>query len=187
MKPPCCGNRKPKRRFGLLVAFALVAHAGRPCYHASHRDAPRAGPLFSPIAVLIVLAAAYRTGDLSLAYPVARALPVLLVPVVTAFLGIGEPVSPLGAAGMVTVVVGLLLVVHRSFATVGLSSFFFRPRGRARVRADFAALDKRLTMLAGVGIVVAYGLVLVAFGFAETSRTSSRSGRSAFRSARFSV
>ncbi len=174
------------------------------------------------------LAAAYRTGDLSLAYPVARALPILLVPLVTAVLGIGEPVSPLGGAGMITVVIGLLMVVHRSFATVRLASFLspavgwallagigttgysiidngaleiFRStisagpddlraplvyivfesastaiwlflattiaRGPARVRTDFASLDKRLTMLAGVGIVVAYGLVLVAFGFAD--------------------
>ncbi|MFW5880769.1 MAG: drug/metabolite transporter [Spirochaetota bacterium] len=174
------------------------------------------------------LAAAYRTGDLSLAYPVARALPVLLVPLVTGVLGIGESVSPLGGAGMITVVIGLLLVVHRSFATVRLASFLspavgwallagigttgysiidnsalelFRAglaadpgdlraplvyivfesvstaiwlvamtlvaRGPQRVRADFLTLDKRLTMLAGIGIVVAYGLVLVAFGFAE--------------------
>jgi len=174
------------------------------------------------------LAAAYRTGDLSLAYPVARALPVLLVPLVTGVLRIGEPISPLGGVGMVIVVIGLLLVVHRSIATIRLASFIspavawaliagigttgysiidngavelFRAgldtgpgdlrapliyillesastaiwlltmtllvRGPQRVRADFVALDKRLTMLAGTGIVVAYGLVLVAFGFAE--------------------
>lgn len=62
------------------------------------------------------LAGAYRRGELSLAYPVARALPVLLVPVVSAALGTGGTPSLPAVIGAVTVTAGLLLI-PRSRAT----------------------------------------------------------------------
>ena len=75
------------------------------------------------------LSGAYRSGDLSVAYPVARAFPVLLVPLASALLGIGEGATilalggmvaapflarPLNALrGMVVVTVGLLVIPQR--------------------------------------------------------------------------
>lgn len=56
------------------------------------------------------LAGAYRSGDLSVAYPVARALPVLLVPVITSAVGLGSPISRAAAAGMVLVATGLFVL-----------------------------------------------------------------------------
>ncbi|TVR69861.1 MAG: hypothetical protein EA427_07085 [Spirochaetaceae bacterium] len=58
----------------------------------------------------IGLAGAYRRGELSLAYPVARALPVLLVPLFSAGLGTGSVPSRWAMAGIVTVVAGLLVI-----------------------------------------------------------------------------
>ncbi|MFO7782668.1 MAG: drug/metabolite transporter [Spirochaetia bacterium] len=59
------------------------------------------------------LAGAYRTGELSVAYPVARAFPVLLVPLVSALLGRGDSVTVLAFGGMVIVTAGLLVIPQR--------------------------------------------------------------------------
>ncbi len=66
------------------------------------------------------LAGAYRTGDLSVAYPVARALPVLMVPLVTVLIGTGESPSALALGGMVTVAVGLLVIPQQRLARVSI-------------------------------------------------------------------
>lgn len=63
----------------------------------------------------IGLAGAYRHGDLSVAYPLARALPVILVALLTAGLNLGKPLSLVGVAGILLVVVGCLLLPLRSF------------------------------------------------------------------------
>lgn len=59
------------------------------------------------------LAGAYRAGDLSLAYPVARALPVLLVAAASFGLGRGEAISVQGAVGMLLVAAGCLAIPVR--------------------------------------------------------------------------
>jgi drug/metabolite transporter (DMT)-like permease len=56
------------------------------------------------------LAGAYRSTDLSLVYPIVRALPVPLVALTSILLGRGELISPIGAAGMALIVSGCLLV-----------------------------------------------------------------------------
>ena len=61
----------------------------------------------------IGLAGAYRYGDLSVAYPLARALPVILVAILTAVLNLGKPLSLAGVGGILLVAVGcLVLPVH---------------------------------------------------------------------------
>lgn len=62
----------------------------------------------------IGLAGAYRHGDLSVAYPLVRAIPVVLVAVLTALLSLGRPLSPLGIGGILLVVAGCLLLPLRS-------------------------------------------------------------------------
>lgn len=64
------------------------------------------------------LAGAYRHGDLSIAYPLARALPVILVAVLTAALSLGKPLSLTGMAGILLVVIGCLLLPLRSFRNI---------------------------------------------------------------------
>jgi uncharacterized membrane protein len=58
----------------------------------------------------IGLAGAYRTGDLSVAYPVARALPVLMVPAIATVLGTGSVPGAMAITGMITVAAGLLAI-----------------------------------------------------------------------------
>jgi drug/metabolite transporter (DMT)-like permease len=72
----------------------------------------------------IGLAGAYRYGQLSVAYPLARALPALLVTVVSAILLIGKPVSWLGWVGVVTVVAGCLAIPLTSFRGWSLRTYF---------------------------------------------------------------
>ncbi len=69
------------------------------------------------------LAGAYRTGDLSLAYPLVRAVPVLLVTWLTWLLGQGEPPSQQAVAGMTLIVAGCLVLPLRSFTQLRLRNY----------------------------------------------------------------
>jgi drug/metabolite transporter (DMT)-like permease len=62
----------------------------------------------------IGLAGAYRHGDLSVAYPLARALPVILVAILTAALKLGNPLNLVGVAGILLVAIGCLLLPLRN-------------------------------------------------------------------------
>lgn len=56
------------------------------------------------------LAHAYRRGDISLVYPLARALPVLLTALVTFLFGLGKPLSAAAVAGMAVLSAGCVLM-----------------------------------------------------------------------------
>ena len=58
----------------------------------------------------ICLGNAYRTSEMSLAYPMTQSLPVLFVPVVTTMLGFGKPLSPLTLWGMVITALGCVVL-----------------------------------------------------------------------------
>ncbi len=64
---------------------------------------------------LLGLAHAYRTSDISLAYPLARALPVLMVAGVTIGLGLGQAPGIFALAGMVVVSAGCLILPLKHF------------------------------------------------------------------------
>lgn len=53
---------------------------------------------------------AYRLTDISLAYPILRALPVLWVPLVGGLLGYGAPLSALAIIGMITIAAGCMIM-----------------------------------------------------------------------------
>lgn len=72
----------------------------------------------------IALAGAYRNGDLSVAYPLARSSPVLIVAAVTALLGRGKPVSGLALAGMSLIVAGCLILPMRRFSDIRLRNYW---------------------------------------------------------------
>ncbi|MCB8977001.1 MAG: multidrug DMT transporter permease [Ardenticatenaceae bacterium] len=61
------------------------------------------------------LAGAYRRGDISLAYPLARALPVLLVASVSLLLGNSGDIGRLGLFGMVLITAGCIILPLPNF------------------------------------------------------------------------
>lgn len=61
------------------------------------------------------LAGAYRHGDMSLAYPMLRAVPVLFITAISFALGRGHQITPLGLLGILMVAFGCLLLPLKSF------------------------------------------------------------------------
>lgn len=72
----------------------------------------------------INLGNAYRTSEMSLAYPITQSLPVLIVPMVTIILGFGERLSPLALFGMGITAVGCIVLPLASFKADQLKIFF---------------------------------------------------------------
>jgi drug/metabolite transporter (DMT)-like permease len=83
------------------------------------------------------VAGAYRHGDMSLAYPMLRSLPVLLVTAISFALGRGDQITPLGLAGIITVAAGCLMLPLKSFREIHLR--------------DYLALCCLLALVAAVG------------------------------------
>jgi drug/metabolite transporter (DMT)-like permease len=71
----------------------------------------------------IFLAGAYRTGDLSHAYPLARSLPVVLVALVSLALGRGSQIHPLAYAGFAAVTAGCILLPLPKFSDIHLRQY----------------------------------------------------------------
>lgn len=69
------------------------------------------------------LAGAYRAGDMSLAYPLARSSPVIVVMVVTFMLGQGDAVSRSCALGVMLVVAGCFMVPMKTFRDFHLKNY----------------------------------------------------------------
>ena len=70
----------------------------------------------SEILYFIGLFKTYRSADISLAYPMVRALPVLLVAGVTTLFGIGKPLNGTAVAGIFIVFAGCLLMPLQKFS-----------------------------------------------------------------------
>lgn len=83
----------------------------------------------------IALAGAYRAGEISIAYPIARSSPVIVVTVVTLFLGRGDQVSGLCIAGIGLVVAGCFLIPLRKFTDLHLKNYFNATCGLAFLAA----------------------------------------------------
>jgi len=98
------------------------------------------------------LAFAYRTGELSVTYPLARSLPSLIVPALFFVVGRGGEISNLALSGMALIVVGGFLIPLASF-----NDFSFRRyRSGAVVMALVAAAGT-----AGYSLVDDYVLELI--------------------------
>ncbi|NQU11525.1 EamA family transporter [bacterium] len=69
------------------------------------------------------LAGAYRAGEMSVAYPLARSSPIIVVAVVTVILGRRTQVSPECIVGIVLVVAGCFLIPMRRFADWRLRNY----------------------------------------------------------------
>lgn len=66
-------------------------------------------------AYMAALAGAYRTGDISIAYPIARSLPVFFVTAATMILGLGQSLSGGFMAGVFLIVSGCLMLPLPTF------------------------------------------------------------------------
>jgi drug/metabolite transporter (DMT)-like permease len=69
------------------------------------------------------LAGAYRRGDISLAYPLARALPVLLVALISLLWGNGGQIGRLGLLGMALITAGCIILPLPNFQNFRLSNY----------------------------------------------------------------
>jgi uncharacterized membrane protein len=69
------------------------------------------------------LTAAYRQGDISLVYPLARAIPILLVVAVSFGLGRGDTITVLGLVGMVLIVIGCTILPLPTFRRLQLRHY----------------------------------------------------------------
>lgn len=74
-------------------------------------------------AYLEALAGAYRAGDISIAYPLARSLPVILVFLLTLLLGKGQPLGPWFIIGIIIIVVGCIILPFRAFGDFQLRGY----------------------------------------------------------------
>lgn len=69
------------------------------------------------------LAGAYRRGDISLVYPLARALPVLLTALITSLFGLGAELSGMALFGMAVLFFGCLLMPLPSWRGIRLRDY----------------------------------------------------------------
>ena len=70
------------------------------------------------------LVKAYRFSDVSLAYPLARALPVLFTTGITAILHIGKPLSAVGVLAMVIIFCGCVIMPLPDFSSFKVKEYF---------------------------------------------------------------
>ena len=117
------------------------------------------GAGFSMALYYVSLAAAYRAGDMSVAYPLARSSPILVVTATTIFLGKGGQVSAPCVSGIILVVAGCFLIPLRRFGGLHWRNYLNATCGCALLSAvgtagyslcDDEAL-RRLRVLAGAG------------------------------------
>ena len=81
-----------------------------------------AGSVCGEVLYMIGLGHAYREGEISLIYPVVRALPVMMIAVLTLALGIGKPFGGLALGGMVLITFGCLLMPLREIGALSCHS-----------------------------------------------------------------
>ena len=74
-------------------------------------------------AYLEALAGSYRSGDISIAYPLSRALPVIFVFCFTLFLGQGKPLGVWFTLGAILVVGGCIILPLRAFGEFQISNY----------------------------------------------------------------
>ena len=82
-----------------------------------------AGSLLGEVFYMVGLACAYRRSDISLVYPVVRAMPVMMVAVVTTVCGLGKSLDFYDFAGMLLISAGCLLMPLRGLMNFSLKAY----------------------------------------------------------------
>ncbi len=130
-------NLISKRRSPSLAFFFIMALSGATImfpFLIGHRDILPLIPrsvwgliLATGVAQLVYftgLAGAYQRGDISLAYPLARALPVLMIAAISIQLGRGGDIGPISLVGMLLITVGCAILPLAHFQSVHLADYF---------------------------------------------------------------
>lgn len=81
------------------------------------------GSVASEVMYVAGLAYAYRRGDISLVYPLVRAIPVLLVAAVTILFGLGRTPGRLALLGMLIITLGCILMPLKRFRDFKRSNY----------------------------------------------------------------
>ena len=84
------------------------------------------GSITSDVMYALFLCSSYGRLNMSIAYPMMRSLPIVFTLVLTSFLGLGKPVTPMAVAGMAMVFAGCLLMPMPAFSNLKLSDYFNR-------------------------------------------------------------
>jgi drug/metabolite transporter (DMT)-like permease len=72
---------------------------------------------------ILGLTTAYRHGDISLVYPLARSIPILLVIAVTFAIGKGSAIGPLSLFGMLLIITGCIILPLQDFRRLHLRHY----------------------------------------------------------------
>ena len=81
------------------------------------------GSVAAEVLYVAGLAYAYRKSDISLVYPLVRAIPVLLVAAVTILFGLGKTPGPAALFGMLVITAGCVLMPLKAFGDFRLSNY----------------------------------------------------------------
>ncbi|MBR2374506.1 MAG: EamA family transporter [Lentisphaeria bacterium] len=81
-----------------------------------------AGSWFFEVIYMFGLAHGYKHGDISLIYPLVRALPVVMLAVITLTTGIGKPFGILTLCGMIMIAAGCFIMPFATFKNISLRS-----------------------------------------------------------------
>ena len=127
-----------------------------------------AGSIFFETVYAIGLAGAYRKQDMSIAYPLARALPVLMVALVTLVFGLGSVPNWCAWTGFSVVALGCVVLPQASFSNLKMQTFFKSLSGFILLAAigttGYTIVDKLATNLllacADAGKIPVLGLYL---------------------------
>jgi len=138
----------------------------------------------------LFLARAYRHGELSVVYPISRGAILAFLPVAGWF-ALGERVAPLGVAGLLAIVCGILVLNLPEWSRSAVRGLATSLRGRATlysiaagfVAAGYTVWDKRaVAVMAPFAYMYLY-TVLVALGYGVwlATRVASGATRQAWR------
>ena len=81
------------------------------------------GSVVAEVMYVAGLAYAYRKSDISLVYPLVRALPVLMIAVITVLFGFGKRPDTIALAGMLVITFGCILMPLKHFKDFKLSNY----------------------------------------------------------------
>ncbi len=114
------------------------------------------------------LAAAYQSGDMSIAYPIARSSPLIIVCISAFLLGERDSISVQAVIGIVLIVGGCLLVPMRKFSDLNLDNYLNRTTAFALLAAfstaGYSLVDDRATSIMRSLVDPVTGQVLASSG-----------------------
>jgi drug/metabolite transporter (DMT)-like permease len=127
-----CKSRHPSGAFFLMASLASICALLPGLYWFAPVIPHIPGKIWLLLAVTgaaqaayyVALGKAYQTIEVSVAYPLARALPVILIPITTTLLALGQPLNGMAVAGMTVVALGCALLPMQPMKRFSLQSAF---------------------------------------------------------------